>query len=298
MKKPSPLPTDLSYVPADSTPYRVTNSDSWYSLAERPDVKASGMSASDLCYFNFKTTKPSEINWYLYNKVGCRTSTKSGKNFMFSNGDSPGIVYLPKIGAPPPPVNEIIPKKSEYKSNAWIGLGTKVGTQFFVIGIETLGGYVVSLDDIGKGMKITSSINRVGPGFGASGGLCVIYVTGVSNPQQLNGHQQGDWDFNVALGGNWGKMAKAASASSKMQPIISAILKIGAKTPAGFKKALAAHPDKWVELVKAGKSVNEFSGIDVNGSPNVFIFDVPLGGGVEASAFYGLSNFNAFWDFD
>jgi hypothetical protein len=26
------------------------------------------------------------------------------------------------------------------------------------------------------------------------------------------------------------------------------------------------------------------------------VLDVPIGGGVEASVFYGLSNFNAVWD--
>jgi hypothetical protein len=30
----------------------------------------------------------------------------------------------------------------------------------------------------------------------------------------------------------------------------------------------------------------------------VFIFDIPYaGGGVEASVFYGVSNFDAMWDF-
>ena len=39
-------------------------------------------------------------------------------------------------------------------------------------------------------------------------------------------------------------------------------------------------------------------GIDPNSAPNVFVFDIPFAGvGVEASAFYGLSNFDALWDF-
>lgn len=53
--KPNPLPSELDHVPADSVPYKVTNNDNWYALAERPEVKSSGISASDLCYFNFKT---------------------------------------------------------------------------------------------------------------------------------------------------------------------------------------------------------------------------------------------------
>lgn len=296
VKKPNPLPSELNYVPENSEPYKVTNRDSWFTLAERPEAKRAGMSALDLCYFNFKTKKPPEINWYLYNKIGCRISTKNGKNYMFSNGDHPGVVYLPKVG-PPPPVNEFVPK-TEPKTNAWFGIGAKAGTQVVVVGIETIFGYVASLDDIGKGMAIGASVNRFGPGVGASGGVCFIYITGVSDPAKLNGHQQGDWDFNLSLGGNWGKMAQATSKAKKLQPLINAIIKLGAKTPGGLKKALSAHPDKWVELIKAGKSVKESLGIDPNGDPNVFMFDVPfIGAGVEASVFFGVSNFNALWDF-
>lgn len=296
-KVPKPLPSDLTYVPQNGAAYRVASGDSWYSLAERPEVKAAGMTANDLCYFNFKTRTPAEINWYLYHKVGCRVATKDGKNYMFSAADAPGVVYLPKVGPPPPP-NEIPPKKAEPRTNAWFGIGAKAGTQFAVIGIETLTGYVASLDDPGKGMAIGASINRVGPGGGVSGGLCFIYITGVKGPHEIRDHQQGDWDFNLSLGGNWGKMAQAAGKVKKLKPLIDVLDKIGGKTPGALKKVLKADPDKWVELIKAGKSVKEFMGIDPNGPANVFVFDIPYaGGGVEASAFYGLSNYSAMWDF-
>jgi len=170
--EPKPHPTGLDYVPAQSLPHRVASNDSWWTLAERPEVRPSGLTANDLCYFNFKTRKPAEVNWYLYHKVGCRTSTRDGKNFMFSAADQPGIVYLPKAG-PPMPVNEIVPRPTGNRTNTWFGLGGTVGTQFAVVGIATLAGYVVSLDDIGKGMTIAASINRVGPGVGASGGLAL-----------------------------------------------------------------------------------------------------------------------------
>lgn len=100
VREPMPLPSDLSYVPAEGTPRRVATGDSWYSLAERPEVRATGMTANDLCYFNFKTRKPPEINWYLHHKVGCRKTTRDGLNFTFSSADRPGIVYLPRVGAP------------------------------------------------------------------------------------------------------------------------------------------------------------------------------------------------------
>ena len=83
----------------------------------------------------------------------------------------------------------------------------------------------------------------------------------------------------------------------KLQPLINAFMKLGVKTPAGLKALLKAKPDKWVELVKTAKTVKDYIGIDPNGEPNVFMFDIPYaGGGTEASVFYGVANFNAVWD--
>jgi hypothetical protein len=294
VKQPAVLPSALDYVPPNTTPYKVTNADSWYSLAERPEVKKANLSAIDLCYLNFKTRNPAEINWYLNKKVGCTITTKDGKNYRFSTGDSPGVVYLPSLGIPLP-VNEFPPNPAKQTSGAWLGIGGKAGTMFVVVGIETMTGYVVSLDDMSKGMGVTASINRLGLGAGVTGGLCIIYMTGIQSPGDLNGYQQLDADFNLSLGGNWGKMAKTAKLA-KLKPLIQAVMKVGARTPKAFQQALKAHPDKWVELVKAAKSSNEFMGIDPGGAPNVFVLDVPIGGGVEASVFYGLSNFNAVWD--
>lgn len=297
VREPKPLPSPLDYVPTNSTEHTVGSQDSWFTLAERAEVKAAGLSANDLCHFNFKTRQPAEINWYLYNKVGCRTTTRDGKNYMFTAGITPGVVYLPKAG-PPPPVNEFPPTRTEARTNAWFGVGGKAGTMFAVVGIETLVGYVASLDDLGKGMAIGASINRLGVGVGATGGACFIFITGVSSPGQVNGFQQGDVDFNLSLGGNWGKVAQTAGKVKRLQPLIEAFAKLGAKTPGGLKTVLKAHPDKWVELIKTAKTMKDFIGIDPNGEPNVFVFDIPYaGGGVEASVFYGVSNFDAMWDF-
>jgi len=296
IRKPNPLPSELDYVPESSEPYRVKASDSWWTLAELPQVKTAGLSALDLCYFNFKTRHPAEINWYLREKVGCRTSTKDGKNYKFSMGDAPGIVYIPAIGMMPPADEYPRPNVSD-RTNAWLGVGGKAGTQFIVVGIETLTGYVASLDDVGKGMAIAASINRLGPGIGVSGGVCIIYITGVKDPGDLRGFQQGDWDFNLSLGGNWGKMAKGAKPLSRLKPLIDKVMKLGAKTPGGLKQLLKAHPDKWIELIKTARTMKDFLGIDPDGEPNILIVDVPLGGGVEASVFFGVANFEALWDF-
>jgi len=92
----APTSPDLQYVPTDSTPYKVSARDSWWTLAERPEVKAAKLSAFDLCVYNFRTRNAAEINWYLRNKVGCTQATVDKKNYKFSEDAAPGIVYLPK----------------------------------------------------------------------------------------------------------------------------------------------------------------------------------------------------------
>ena len=111
------------------------------------------------------------------------------------------------------------------------------------------------------------------------------------------GHQQGDWDFNLSLGPNWGKAVKGAKSIGKFKPLVDMIMKLGAKTPGGLKQLLKAHPDKWIELIKQARTMKDTLGIDPNGPPNVLMIDVPYaGGGTEASVFFGLANFEAVWD--
>lgn len=99
----APGSPNLTYVPPNSEPYKVKDTDDWWKLAALPAVKAAGLSALDLCVYNFQTRVPTEINWYLRNKVGCTKTTSDKKNYAFSSTATPGIVYLPK-GAKKPGV--------------------------------------------------------------------------------------------------------------------------------------------------------------------------------------------------
>jgi hypothetical protein len=290
--KPNPMPSEIDYIPANSEPYLTTGGESFYSLADLPQVKSAGLSPLDLCYFNFKTRKQSEINWYLKHKIGCTKATKDGKNYMFSTSDTPGIVFLPKLGVAPP-VNEYpkTPEKDEIIP-LWIGVGVKGGTMFGPVGIETLGGFVINVGANLKGMAITGTTNRIGLGGGASGGVCVILITGVTSPSQLNGLLLGDTDYNVSLGPNWGKLAKL----KKVKPLLDVFQKFGALT-GGALKALLKTPDGAVNVAKAAKAVKDVYGSEAYGEPNVIVADIPpLGYGVELSVFFGVSKFNAVVD--
>ena len=300
-RKPDPLPSTLDYVPPDSTPRLVCSNEDFDSLTVLPGWGRLPLSANDLAFFNFKTRDPWEINWYLYHRVGCRRVTHDGKNYMFSTHDrqvkeaaQPGIIHLPKVPSSLP-VDQF-PKKDE-STNAWLGIVGKGGAMVAVVGIETAAGWAVSLDGISKGMAITVSTTRLGVGWGASGGATFVFITGVKQPSQLNGFQTGGGDFNIALGGNYGKWVKSAMASKRIAPLVEALTKIGAKTPAALKMALKTKPESYADLVKAGKAVMDYAGLSPNGQPDVIAFDVPFAsGGAEVSVFHGVSTYYAVFE--
>lgn len=62
----------------------------WGSVAQK-----FGVGVKELIYFNFMTDDPDVVNWYLHHYVGCKKVSPSGNNWMFSNGASPGIIYIP-----------------------------------------------------------------------------------------------------------------------------------------------------------------------------------------------------------
>lgn len=285
------------YVRPAGISYKVKTNDTWESVAS-----AHGVSAHDLVSFNCGTTNSAEVNWYLHYKVGCVRPTHDQKNWMFSSDASPGIIYIPPKEWKRPvfhadPVDPVVPlPKPAERMNAWFGIAGKGGTMFVVVGIETVGGYVFSLDDPTKGMGITASINRLGGGFGASGGLCFIFVSGVSNPSQLNGLQQEANGFALALGPKWGAFFQEAATIKKLKPVIDVLTKAGVKTPAGLKAVLKAR-EVIADLINAGNSIKEALGLGPTIDPKVLMFDIPIGGGgAEVALFYGVANFNALWD--
>ncbi|MCA1999789.1 MAG: hypothetical protein LDL25_08370 [Hyphomicrobiales bacterium] len=289
IRKPSPLPSALDYVPPNSVPYKVRNSDSWWTLAETENARQAKLAARDLCQFNFLTSRPVEVNWYLREKVGCRRTTHDGKNYMFSGADQPGIIYLPKIGLPPSPTAP--GPDLEVRANSWIGIGIKGGGHALIWGTDTLLGTVWSMDTTFRNFDLMGETTRWGPGLGAGTNVAIIYMTGVKEPQDISGLKTEGWDINFSVGERLGDLTKAGKLA-KLKPVIEPIIKLGAKSPEALKALIKAHPDKWVEAFKQSKTALEAAGVNLNGPPNVVVVDVPLAGvGLEVSGFVTVTKF-------
>lgn len=300
MKQPKTLPSELSYVPANSVSYAVSESDSWYSLADQPNVRAAGMSANDLCYFNFKTRTATEINWYLKNKVGCWKTTKDGKNFRFSNSDKPGIIYLPALAVVPPPNEYPAAKPEDIAMDIWIGVGAKGGVNFFVVGLDLLEALVFRLEQsasAGTAVRyamLHGESNRVGPGAGVGGGMSILIAFGIKDPQEFHQLQTGpsswkDFDFNVSVGGKLDKFAKSGKLA-KFAPVVELFVKLGAKTPEGLMKILKnLNSDNVALITKTMLAAKSAAGVD--GERTVLVIDTPAGGGTELSIFYAITTF-------
>ena len=89
VKKPF-NPLSAAYRPETGIPYKVREGDDWRKVASRR-----GINVKKLIYFNFKTTDPEEVNFYLMRNVGCIEETQDRKNYKFSSNANPGIIYLP-----------------------------------------------------------------------------------------------------------------------------------------------------------------------------------------------------------
>jgi hypothetical protein len=108
--EPNPLPSPLDYFPPGSWGIPPQPGWSFYNYADFAAAKAYGMTVLDICFFNFRTRRPIEINWYLKYKIGCTKTTKDGKNYIFSGFETEAI-FIPEYGCPPP-LNEVSGKQN------------------------------------------------------------------------------------------------------------------------------------------------------------------------------------------
>jgi hypothetical protein len=188
-----PLPPDL--IPEKSKPHKVKDKESWTSIA-----LSLGLNPSDLIYFNFRTRNPMEVNWYLKNRVGCKTLTKNKKNFMFSSADKPGIIYLPILAGVQPIVAE--EKVPSWLKNVWAGIGVAVSGDLFVVGAHDVSGKIYNLGcnaDQVKYAWLSFSGYKFGAGLGGDAGAVFILAHGFEDAMEMNGVDS-SWDFDISLG--------------------------------------------------------------------------------------------------
>src|SRR3954451_16620448 len=86
-------PDTIEYTPF--TEYHVKKGDTLASIAQK-----NGLKWQQITTYNFGTATPREVNDCLHEYVGCTERTADGKNYVFSDDDVPGIIYIPK---PPKP---------------------------------------------------------------------------------------------------------------------------------------------------------------------------------------------------
>lgn len=290
-REPRPLPSPLDYVPATGVPYKVKTGDSWWTLADLPAVRESRMTALDLCEFNFKTRNPAEINWYLRHKVGTRRTTRNGKNYVFSAGDTPGIVYLPRVGPPRPIPVPSEPGSVPLDTRIWVGVAIKIVAS---TNNEQISAGVMSIDNPERWMVVTANVHRqaISLPVAGAGGTALMIVSGVKRPSQLDGHVQKEFDFSLDMVGGVGRAAKTAKSGVKYAPLLKFFAEIGARTPAGLRKVLMEKPERVARLVKLVKNDKEALGLDAT-KPNVLMIDL-VGAGVDVSVHYSTARFNAF----
>ncbi|MGH9903887.1 MAG: LysM peptidoglycan-binding domain-containing protein, partial [Pyrinomonadaceae bacterium] len=71
--------------------HKVRNDDTLGTIA-----KYYGLNWRELAQFNWGTSDPEKINEHLRDDVGSTKKTASGKNYILSSSDDPGIIYVPK----------------------------------------------------------------------------------------------------------------------------------------------------------------------------------------------------------
>lgn len=275
----NPLPKN--YVPSGGLPYRVKTNDDWYSVA-----RDHGIGAHDLIQFNFATTEPSEVNWYLRNNVGCVKHTHDNLNWMFSSEAMPGIIYIPpRAGwhrpsfppgtAPPGPG----PGAKPERSGIWFGLGLQGGGHLAVAGKDTVEGWIYSLESFHDRFWMNIDGYRVGPGLGGSVGVVFVMVTGARTPGAIQGLKVSGWDFQANLGGRWGDLAKGL----KGMKAVSRVATAGKIIDRSISVA------EWEKLRDAVWNGIKALQIDTKSAkPEVNVIALPgAGTGVELSGFYG-----------
>jgi hypothetical protein len=146
--------------------------DVYYRNGRSPDYYDHDDEARHLIDFNFRTTNPAEVNWYLHYHVGCNQPSHDGYNWKFSSKDKPGIIYLPppakftRIDLPQLPSTNSLAKAledAEYNHTITEGIHlalevaefTHIGLAIGEIELLGAGGFAVEISGPAIGLALT-----------------------------------------------------------------------------------------------------------------------------------------------
>jgi hypothetical protein len=181
-------PPDPTRDPKGRTPIEVrVGSDpkqSFYTIAA-----SKGLDPAELVRFNFGTTDPAQINWYLREYVGCFNTTRDGYNYTFFGagtrpvGDTTkkkAVIYVPGPAAPPGPPRGTprpgppdpsklkfsgtfeysFPEKPFPLAYAMVVVTGSVSGKYAALNADSEGGITIGRDKVGVavGTKISDSV--------------------------------------------------------------------------------------------------------------------------------------------
>lgn len=169
-------------------------------------------------------------------------------------------------------------------SHQWFGVGEKAGGTAFFIGVEDLEGLAFNLQNPSSRFAFGATNMRLGIGLGASAGLCALMVFDCPNPNSISGKDLSDWGVNLAVGGQWSKVAKVLG-NTKFYALIG---KLGTALRL-TDRDVAKIRDIFHQIY------NCFDTATMNrGVPKVLVIDLPAGIGIEVSAFYSFGKLRVY----
>jgi len=210
----------------------------------------------------------------------------------FSQGSAPvgdPVVYLDHLNKKVQDDAPVWEKRGMF----WWGVGVKgsVGVPGAAMskdgdaGHDLTSAVMFNLKDHSNRFMMNAHTRRVvNVGLGASGGLVLCFATGMYYPSHFDKIQSGGADFNLALLGKWTSFARWASRLKHLDKIVSAA-----------KVGKYANGDTVAFVVSAIKGA--MAGFDIKQDdpmPSFIVIDLPVGGGMEASLYYGITSYETF----
>lgn len=249
-------PVQKGYHPQGYRIHHVKATESFETVA-----KHYGLETWELIYENFKTRKEAEVNWYLRNYVGCKNITSDGHNYIFSDDDQPGVIYVPTGREVMPPKLEKLADNKLKK--VWAGLAKAHSGDLFVVGAHDMTGMIYNLgDSIPDVRNAVININgyKLGAGLGASVGAVLVIAHGYSEAPEFNG-VSGGWDFDVSIGAKLGDVLKGVKGIGKVVDTIDKFKKLRYVTETAIKNIGITKPGVYsIPIPFAGAGLHLWGG--------------------------------------